>query len=52
MHFSYYYKYDIERNYDFFYVDVSDDDGATWTEKKKYTNLPGPPGVRSKCTGS
>lgn len=42
--FSYYYKYDIERNYDFFYVDVSDDDGATWRELRKYTNLLGPPG--------
>jgi subtilisin family serine protease len=41
---SYFYKYDIERNYDFFYVDVSDDEGFSWTELKSYTNLPGPPG--------
>jgi len=43
--FSYYYKYDIERNFDYFYVDVSDDGGLTWTVLKQYTNKPGaPPG--------
>ena len=42
--FSYYYKYDIERGYDFFYVDVSDDSGDTWTTLKTYTNSAGPPG--------
>lgn len=43
---SYYYKYDVERNYDFFYVDVSEDDGFSWIELKSYTNLAGPPGGR------
>jgi len=43
--FSYYYKYDIERNYDYFYVEVSDDGGQTWDSPlKTYTNSPGPPG--------
>ncbi|NHJ31528.1 MAG: S8 family serine peptidase [Asgard group archaeon] len=41
---SYYYKYDIERNFDYFYVEVSGDDGISWTELKSYTNSPGPPG--------
>jgi subtilisin family serine protease len=41
---SYFYKYDIEFGYDFFYVEVSDDDGASWTELKSYTNSRGPPG--------
>jgi len=44
--FSYYYKYDIERGYDYFYVDVSDNSGATWTNLKSYTNRPGSGGGR------
>ena len=44
--FSYYYEYDIEQGYDYFYVDVSDNGGATWTNLKEYTNKPGPPGGR------
>ncbi len=39
--FSYYYKYDIERGYDYFYVDVSDNNGQSWTKLKEYTNNPG-----------
>ncbi len=43
--FSYYYKYDVEREYDYFYVDVSSDGGSNWTTLKTYTNLPGGRGV-------
>ncbi len=39
--FSYYYKFDIERNVDYFRVEVSDDDGASWTTLKQYTNRGG-----------
>jgi uncharacterized repeat protein (TIGR02543 family) len=38
---SYYYKYDVERNHDYFYVEVSDDGGISWTELKSYTNRRG-----------
>jgi subtilisin family serine protease len=38
---SYFYKLDIEWNYDYFYVEVSDDGGASWTELMSYTNRPG-----------
>ena len=44
---SYFYKIDIERNFDFFYVEVSDNNGASWSDPplKTYTNEgPGPPG--------
>lgn len=44
--FSYYYKYDIEKNYDYFYVDVSNNSGQSWTTLKTYTNRGGPPGGR------
>jgi len=47
--FSYYYKYDIEMNYDYFFVDISDDGGISWIKFKQYTNLtaPGPPGSQT-----
>ena len=38
---SYFYKYDIERNYDFFYVEVSGNGGVSWSTLKTYTNLSG-----------
>jgi len=37
-------KYDMERNYDFGYLEVSDDNGQTWTKLKEYTNKQGPLG--------
>ena len=42
--FSYQYKFDIERNFDFFYVEVSDNNGQSWTILNTYTNRRGPPG--------
>lgn len=48
--FSYYYKHDIQRNYDHFYVDISDNGGLSWKPPlRQYTNpagtVPGrPPG--------
>jgi len=35
---SYYYKFDIEKNHDYFFVEVSDNSGASWTQLKRYTN--------------
>lgn len=43
---SFRHKYDMERNFDFGYVEVSNNNGATWTTFKTYTNNAGPPGGR------
>jgi len=42
--FSYYYKYDIEYDFDFLYLDISENNGDTWTMLKQYTNKKGPSG--------
>jgi carboxypeptidase T len=34
---EYWHKYDVERNFDFCYVEVSGDNGSTWQQVTKYT---------------